>query len=108
MEMTFDEAIGIGRQISPVQRRMILDIDTWPDSDVTTYNREELVWKQLIVRTSRAAQYSLTDRGEAVALALRMNALTKRELLETYREADPASLRGIAALSEIRERKIEL
>jgi len=106
MEMTFDEAIGIARQISPIQRRMLLDLETWPDNDATTYNRGELLWKELIVRATGSTHFRLTERGTAVATALRLNAISDEQLLETHQGADPASLIGIASLREIEERRL--
>ena len=49
---TFEEARGVGLSLSPGQRRMLLDLENWSTGDATAYNCGELVWKELIYRTS--------------------------------------------------------
>lgn len=105
--MTFDEAIGIGRVISAIQRRMLLEMDNWPDGQATAYNRDELVWKELIFRTSWSPAYQLTERGQAVVMALQMRALSDCDLLRTFKSTSGHCATFIAALREIEDRRLD-
>ena len=106
--MTFDEALGVGRALSLIQRRMLLDLANWPNDEATCFNREELVWKELIYRTSWSPSYRLTERGLAVRTAMEMRALSDGELLKTYYATDGQSLLAVAAVRELEDRWLDL
>ena len=106
--LSFDEAIGVGRHLSAIQRKMLLDLENWPDNDATDYNRQELIWKELIFRTSWSPQYRWTDRGLAVVMALQMRALSDVDLKAMFQSAQGACQIAVAALREIEDRHLDL
>ena len=105
---SFEEARGVGLSLSAVQRRMLLDLANWEASEATNYNCGELVWKELIYRTSWSPAYRYTDRGLATKMALEMHALNDEALIALYHGTNGYNLEAIAALREIEDRWLDL
>ena len=105
---TFEEARGVGLSLSMIQRRMLLDLENWEPSEATTYNCGELIWKELIYRTSWSPAYRYTERGLATKMALEMHALDDRTLIALYHATNGYNLEAIAALREIEDRWLDL
>lgn len=110
LTMRFEEAIGVGRTISPAQLAMILHMDAWPPDRRRDYNIEELLWKELIVPSPETISgYALTYRGEAVRDARRLkHDLGDRALLRAYGRTDGESTFALRVLREIEDRRLDI
>ena len=105
--MHYEEAIGVGRVISPLQREMLLELDNWPIGAATDYNREELIWKKLVEPADdRACGMRLTARGAEVKNALLLKALSDEQLLASYHKAEVESWLAERVVREMEDRDL--
>lgn len=107
--MNYEEAIGVGRAISPSQLAMVLNMDSWPPDPRRDYNIEELLWKDLIEPAPNTfCGYALTARGEAVRDARRLKGLDDVTLLRTFNRTDGESIFALRVLREIEDRRLDV
>jgi hypothetical protein len=107
--MTYEEAIGIGRVISPAQLGMILNMDAWPPDRRRDYNVEELLWKDLIEPCSETISgFALTARGEAVREARRLKEADDATLLRIFSRTDGESAFALRVMREIEDRHLDI
>lgn len=105
--MHYEEAIGVGRVISPLQRKMLLDLDNWPGDKASDYNSAELVWKKLIeAAPDFPSGFRLTPRGLEVKNAILLKALSDAELLAEYDKAEVESWRAERIVREMEDRDL--
>jgi hypothetical protein len=108
-EMNYEEALGVGRAISPAQLAMILSMDAWPADRRRDFNIDELLWKQLIVPDpDTISGYALTPRGDAVRIAARLKSLDDKTLLRTFDRTDGESAFAVRVLREIEDRQLDV
>jgi hypothetical protein len=107
--MTYEEAIGVGRAISPAQLAMVMHMDAWPPDRRRDYNVEELLWKDLITPSAETiCGYALTDRGEAVREARRLKEVDDATLLRILKRTDGESAFAVRVLREIEDRRLDI
>ena len=105
--MNYEEAIGVGRVISPAQLAMLLNMDAWPADRRRDFNVEELLWKDLITPAADTISgYALTERGEAVRLARRLKELDDAALLKVYQRTDGESHFAERVVREMEDRQL--
>ena len=108
MALNFEEAIGLGRVISPAQMEMILNMDAWPADRRRDYNVEELLWKELIEPSPETISgYVLTDRGERVRMARRLKSLDDQTLQNIFNRTEGESEFALQVLREMEDRNLD-
>lgn len=108
MYLPYEEAIGIGRVISPAQMAMILSMDAWPPDRRRDYNVDELLWKALIEPDPETISgYRLTERGERVRIAHRLKEVDPRTLLTIWGPTEGESEFALQVLREIEDRQLD-
>jgi hypothetical protein len=107
--MTYEEAIGVGRAISPAQLAMVMHMDAWPPDRRRDYNVEELLWKELITPCAETiCGYALTERGEAVREARRLKEVDDPTLLRILHRTDGDGAFAVRVLREIEDRRLDI
>ena len=107
LAMNYEEAIGVGRVMSPAQLAMLLDMDAWPADRRRDYNVEELLWRELIVpEPDSISGYALTPRGEAVRIARRLKDLDDVALLKVWDRGGGESAFSEKVVREMEDRQL--
>ena len=106
--MNYEEAIGVGRVISPTQLAMVMHMGALPPECRRDYNIDELLWKDLISpSTETVSGYALTDRGESVREARRLKDTDDATLLRIFHRTDGESAFALRVLREIEDRSLD-
>ena len=109
MHLPYEEAVGIGRVISPAQMAMVLQMDAWPPDQRRDYNVDELLWKELIEPDPETISgYRLTERGERVRIARRLKGVDSETLLHIWNRTGGESEFALQVLREIEDRRLDV
>lgn len=109
MHLPYEEALGIGRVLSPAQMAMLLQMDAWPPDQRRDYNVDELLWKELIEPDPETISgYRLTERGERVRVARRLKEVDDRTLVRIWCRTGGESEFALQVLREIEDRNLDV
>jgi hypothetical protein len=103
--MLYEEALALANILTPNQRAMLFDLQSWSETTETPYNIKELLWKSLI-QLAPEGGFVRTERGELVVQTTLLRSWPDDDLLAAAlaNDHEPAFAMGIAR--EIEDRKL--